>query len=101
MFGLRDKKCQQELLDIQQLTDDVALQKAAEADMVSKETEGIREVTSGATSSSDVHKLGATAKCYCCGKWAIILQYVSIRVKVLFVPKSRPFVSGMSNKEKT
>ena len=36
--------------------------------MASKETEGIRKVTSGATSSSDVHKTGTAAKCYHCGK---------------------------------
>ena len=36
--------------------------------MVSKETEGIREATSGATSSSDVHNTGMATKCHRCGK---------------------------------
>ena len=37
---LSDKKCQQVLLGILELTADIALQKAAAAALVSKETEG-------------------------------------------------------------
>ena len=66
--GLKDKKCQQELLGIPELTANIALQNAAAAEVVSKETEGIREATSGATSSSDVHKTGMATKCHRCGK---------------------------------
>ena len=65
---LRDKKCQQELLGILELTADIALQKAAAAEVVYKETEGIREATAGATSSSDVHKTGMATKCHRFGK---------------------------------
>ena len=66
--GLRDKKCQQELLGILELTADIALQKVAAAEVVSKETEEIREATSGATLSSDVHKTGMATKCHRYGK---------------------------------
>ena len=42
--GLRDKKCQQELLGISELTATIGLQKVAAVEVVSKETEGIGEV---------------------------------------------------------
>ena len=53
---------------IPELTADIALQKVAAVEVVSKETEEIREATSGATSSSDVHKTGMATKCHRCGK---------------------------------
>ena len=79
--GLRDKQCQQELLGIPELTADIALQKAAAAEMVSKETEGIREATSGANSSSDVHKTGRQQNVISVVKWGTTLQHASIRVQ--------------------
>ena len=66
--GLRDKKCQQELLAIPELTVHIAQQRAAAAEVVSRETVGMQEATPGTTTSSDVHKLGTSAKCHRCGK---------------------------------
>ena len=65
---LTDTKCQQELLDIPELTVDIPLQKGAPTEVVSKQTEEIWEVTSAVTSSSDVHKFATTIKYYCCGE---------------------------------
>ena len=64
--GLRDKKCQQELLSVQDLTAAVALQKATAAEVVSKETQAMREITTA--TGGEVYKLLSKTKCYRCGK---------------------------------
>lgn len=64
--GLHDEKCQQELLSIQALTAEIALQKATAAEVVFKETQAMREST--AASSGEVYKLLSKTKCYRCGK---------------------------------
>ena len=65
--GLRDEKCQQELLGIQDLTAAIALQKATAAETVAKETQAMRESTTEST-TSEVYKLLTKPKCYRCGK---------------------------------
>jgi len=74
---LRDKKCQQELLGIPDLTVVIALQKATTAEVVSRETAEMQEATSEANTGSDVHKLVATAV----AKQGIILQFVNIKMQ--------------------
>ena len=64
--GLRDEKCQQELLSIQDLTAAVALQKATAAEAVSKGTQTMRETTTA--TGGEVYKLLSKTKCYHCGK---------------------------------
>jgi len=68
LCGLRDKKCQQELLGIPDLTVVIALQKATAAEVVSRETARMQEATSEANTGSDVHKLITKTKCCHCGK---------------------------------
>ena len=66
--GLRDEKCQQELLSVQDLTAAIALQKATAAEAVSKETQAMRETTTA--TGGEVNKLlqFSKTKCYRCGK---------------------------------
>lgn len=66
--GLNDKKCQQELLGIPELTVYIAQQRAAAAEVVFRETEGMRETIPGTTTNSVVHNLGTSAKCHCCSR---------------------------------
>ena len=66
--GLRDEKCQQELLSIQDLTAAIALQKATAAEAVSKEAQAMRETTTGLATSGEVYKLFSKTKCYSCGR---------------------------------
>ena len=66
--GLRDEKCQQELLSIQDLTAAIALQKATAAEAVSKEAQAMRETTRESATSGEVYKLFSKTKCHCCGK---------------------------------
>ena len=73
--GHRDKKCQQELLGIQEVTADIGLQKVAAADVASKETEGIREVTSGASFSMQLQECSVI----CAKKYAICLKHIKQR----------------------
>ena len=66
--GLRDEKCQQELLSIQDLTAAIALQKTTAAEAVSKEAQAMLETTTGSATSGEVYKLFSKTKCYRCGK---------------------------------
>ena len=66
--GLRDEKCQRELLSIQDLTVAIALQKTTAAEAVSKEAQAMRETTTGSATSGDVYKLFSKTKFYCCGQ---------------------------------
>ena len=66
--GLRDEKCQRELLSIQDLTATIALQKATAAEAVSKETQAMCESATGSTTGGEVYKLLSKVKCYRCGK---------------------------------
>ena len=68
MCGLRDKKCQQELLSVQDLMAAIALQKATAAEMVSKESQAMRESATGQAMEGEVCKLNSKGKCYHCGK---------------------------------
>ena len=45
--GLRDEKCQRELLSIQDLTAEIAIRRATAAEVVSKETQAMRESATG------------------------------------------------------
>ena len=81
--GLRDEKCQQELLSIQDLTAAVALQKATAADAVSKETQAMRETTTA--TGGEVYKLLSKTKCYRGGNQAITPQTASSRVQMQFM----------------
>ena len=65
--GLCDEKCQQELLSVQELTANVALQKATAAEAISKETQAMHD-TSATTSAGEVLKVLSKTKCYRCGK---------------------------------
>ena len=44
--GLLDEKCQRELLSIQDLTAEIAIRRATAAEVVSKETQAMREIVS-------------------------------------------------------
>jgi len=50
------------------LTAAIALQKATAAEVVSKETQAMRETATGPATNAEVNKLLSKAKCYCCGK---------------------------------
>ena len=66
--GLRDEKCQRELLSIQDLTAAIALRKATAAETVSKESKAMRESATEQTMEGEVCKLHSKGKCYRCGK---------------------------------
>ena len=68
--GLRDEKCQRELLSIQDLTATIALQKATAAEAICKETQTMQEIRGETTTAAggDVYKLLSKTKCYRCGK---------------------------------
>jgi len=50
------------------LTAAIALQKVTAAEVVSKETQTMRETTTGLATNAEVNKLLSKAKCYRCGK---------------------------------
>ena len=68
--GLRDRKCQRDLLSISDLTLDVALQKATAAETADKGSKHIRaDMTSDQPLSQELHKMAAQSKpCYRCGR---------------------------------
>ena len=66
MDYVRDDKCQQELLSIQNLMAAIAFQKATAAEAVTKETQAMRETT--IATSGEVYKLLSKPRCYRCGK---------------------------------
>ena len=66
--GLRDEKCQRELLSIQDLTAEIAIRRATAAEVVSKETQAMQESATGPVMDGEVHKLLSKSKCYRCGK---------------------------------
>ena len=68
MCGLRDEKCQRELLSMQDLMAAIALQKATAAETVSKESKAMQESATGQAVEGEVCKLNSKGKCYRCGK---------------------------------
>ena len=78
--GLRDEKCQQELLSVQDLMAAIALQMATAAEAVSKETQAMRETTTA--TGGEVNKLLQFSKpsVIAVGKQAITPQTASSRV---------------------
>jgi len=65
MCGLKDTKCQKELLCIVDLTAAVAMQKALAAEVVTLEAKAMQEPQQV---TQEMHKLRMEIKCYRCGK---------------------------------
>ena len=65
--GLRDTKCQKELLCVADLTVAVALRKALAAEVVTREAKAMQEPAQE-TAVEEMHKLSMEFKCYRCGK---------------------------------
>ena len=68
MCGLKDTRCQKELLSIADLTVEVAQRKAQAAEVIALETRSMKELEKegAALQEDEVHMLHVT--CYCCGK---------------------------------
>ena len=69
--GLRDSKCQKELLCVAELTADLALQQAKAVEVIRKETEAMQEShkESELEDHSETHRFhSAKLQCYRCGK---------------------------------
>ena len=65
--GLNDRKCQRELLTIQDLTLQTAIQKATAAETATRESRGIHGA-SAERLSRELHKMSAKPLCYRCGR---------------------------------
>ena len=65
--GLTDRKCQRELLTIQDLTLQTAIQKATAAETATRESRGIHGA-SAERLSRELHKMSAKPLCYRCGR---------------------------------
>ena len=66
--GLNNHKCQWELLSIQELTLQMAIQKATAAKTATRESRGILGASAEQMASKDLHKMTAKPKCFCCGR---------------------------------
>ena len=66
--GLHDRKCQRELFSTQDLTLEMAIQKATAAETATRESRGIQGASTERMASQDLHKMTAKPTCFRCGR---------------------------------
>ena len=66
--GLNNRKCQRELLSTQELTLQMAIQKATTAEIATRESWGILGASAEQMASKDLHKMTAKPKYFHCGR---------------------------------